>query len=338
MNYAAQIAGQAHVPWLLAGILLHVTSQAVRSRGWFNILRASYPRADALRARDVMAAMFAGSGLNAVLPGRGGDLVKLAFVRRRIDGARYRTLIATAVPETLFESLCAAALMVWVLLQGVTPIPGALCVALTSPPHTMVATLLTLVAAAASIASLRRLRRRSAALATGVGRGLAILSTPAQFSVHVAGWQALARVIRLGSLACFLAAFGLPVTVDAAALVMAVQGGARIIPVAPVSTGLRVAMLGYGLSALTGQAVNPAVITVFTLGTSTVLLVVMLAIATVAIARELGTRSPRLALERARGRLRAPADRPPQPDRLDVELALPACDALGRAVLRPAEA
>ena len=69
---------------------------------------------------------FAGSGLNAVLPGRGGDLVKLAFVRRQIDGARYRTLIATAVPETAFESLCAAALIPTAALAQKPPRAGIL--------------------------------------------------------------------------------------------------------------------------------------------------------------------------------------------------------------------
>jgi len=100
----------AHVDlrWLLAGALLEIGSTAVRSRGWFNFRRASFPRAQELRGRDVMAASFAGAGLNGLLPVRGGDLVKLAFVHRRIDGARYSTLFATAVPETAFESLCGA--------------------------------------------------------------------------------------------------------------------------------------------------------------------------------------------------------------------------------------
>ena len=38
-----------------------------------DILRAAYPRAESLRYRDVTAAYFAGSGLNAVVPARGGD-------------------------------------------------------------------------------------------------------------------------------------------------------------------------------------------------------------------------------------------------------------------------
>jgi hypothetical protein len=45
--------------------------------------------------------------------------------------------------------------------------------------------------------------------------------------MQVASWQALARVARLGSLGCFLAAFELPASPAAALLVMSVQGGGR---------------------------------------------------------------------------------------------------------------
>src|SRR4051794_39015476 len=91
--------------WLSAGVLLQVVSHVVRSRGWFNILRATFLRERELRARDVVAAWFAGAGVNGVVPARGGDVVKLAFIHRRIRGASYTSLIATALPETAFESL-----------------------------------------------------------------------------------------------------------------------------------------------------------------------------------------------------------------------------------------
>ena len=60
--------------WLIAGVLLYVLHQVVRTRGWFNIIRAAYPEASELRARDVTFAYLAGAGLNGVMPARGGDL------------------------------------------------------------------------------------------------------------------------------------------------------------------------------------------------------------------------------------------------------------------------
>ncbi len=310
LSLSDAIPGHVDVRWLLAGALLEIVSKAVRSRGWLNILRASFPRAQELRARDVMAASFAGSGLNGLLPARGGDLVKLAFVHSRIDGARYSTLIATSVPETAFESLCGVALVAWMLVQGALPVPSmpgelpraaSMCL-----KHWVIAALLVLAALVVSFAVLRRVRRRCARFTLGGRRGLTIFSTPARFVAQVASWQALARGIRLGSIACFLAAFALPATFGTAVLVMAVQGGGRVLPLGPVNAGLRIAMLSYGIAEVTRRPVHPAAITAFCLGQSATMLAVTFAIAAALIAREFGTRSPRKAIQRARTRLQAP--------------------------------
>jgi hypothetical protein len=223
--------------WLPVGVSLQLASQALRSRGWFNSLRASYPDARELRARDVVAASFAGAGVNGIVPARGGELVRLAFVHRRIEGARYVTLAATALPETAFESLCSAALITWLLLAGLMPLPSA--------EHAPEALLLPLAVLAAGIAVARRMSRRSQHVLNDVRRGLAVCSCPRRFVAQVVGWQAVARLARLGSLLCFLAAFELPATLATALLVMAAQG-------------LRVAVLNYGFVAVSGQPQTPA--------------------------------------------------------------------------------
>ena len=87
--------------WLLVGIVLYELSQVVRTRGWFNILRAAYPDSEELRGRDVTAAYLAGAGVNAIVPARGGDFLKLFLVHKKMPSARYSTLLATFGPETL---------------------------------------------------------------------------------------------------------------------------------------------------------------------------------------------------------------------------------------------
>src|SRR5215216_8093416 len=111
--------------WLIAGVLLHVLNQVVRTRGWFNIIRAAYPDAHELRARDVTRAYLAGVGLNGLVPARGGDLAKLYLVRRRAPRMRWSTLTATFVPETLFETAVGVALIIWACSQGLLPVPAA---------------------------------------------------------------------------------------------------------------------------------------------------------------------------------------------------------------------
>src|SRR5439155_16254293 len=127
-----------------------------------------------------------------------------------------------------------------------------------------------------------------------------ILGTPRRYFTGVVSWQAASRVIRLGSLACFMKAFGLLVTVATAVLVMAAQGGGRIIPVAPASAGLRIAMLYYGFGEVTGDRIEVAKITAFSFGTGAAHTAVGLLISGAVIGRELGTLSPRRAVTAAR--------------------------------------
>src|SRR3954449_1722424 len=111
-------------PWLcLLGIVLYILAQAVRPRGWHTILKAAYPDAKNLKARHTTAAYLAGAGLNGIIPARGGDIVKLWLLHRRIPGSRYPTLAATFVPETLFETAFGIGLVIWALGQGFLPVP-----------------------------------------------------------------------------------------------------------------------------------------------------------------------------------------------------------------------
>jgi Lysylphosphatidylglycerol synthase TM region len=287
---------------LIAGALLYVVSQGIRTRGWHTILRAAYPREAAnLRARDVMRAYLAGAGINSIVPARGGDVVKLAMVHRRIEGSRYSTLAATFLPEALFEAIVGVGLVAWALANGFLPVPTTsgelptLDVTLVFR-HPVLSALVVATVGLAGWWLVRRVGRQ-------MRQALAILGTPMLFVTGVASWQALARVIRLGSLAAFMAAFHLPVTVSTVVLVMAAQGGGRILPLAPVSAGLRLAMLSYGFVEVTGRPVDIAAITTFTFGVSAVLCLTGLLLSFAILAQELGTMSPRRAVAAARRRV-----------------------------------
>jgi hypothetical protein len=169
--------------------------------------------------------------------------------------------------------------------------------------HPFAATGAAALAGVTTVLLVRALRRRARDLLQHLRQGLAILDRPRDFVHGVVTWQALARIIRLGSLACFMAAFGLPVTASTVLLVMAAQGGGRIIPIAPVSAGLRLAMLTYGFVAVTDEAVDIASITAFAFGMGAALLMSGLAISIAILGRELGTASPRAMVQRVRARL-----------------------------------
>jgi hypothetical protein len=286
-------------PWALAlGTLLYLVAQTVRPRGWHTILRAAFPEATGLRARDVIRAYLAGAGVNAIVPARGGDVVKLALLRRRIAGARYPTLAATFIPETLFETAFGAGLVAWALAEGFLPVPttsGELP-ALDASLLVEHPALSALALVALGVLGWLLVR----ALHGALSQGTAILRSPRRFVCGVASWQALARLIRLGSLAAFMAAFHLPVTPATVVLVMAAQGGGRILPLAPASAGLRLAMLSYGFVEVTGHPVDIAAITAFTFGVGAVMALSGLLVATVILAHEFRTLSPRRALAAVR--------------------------------------
>ena len=215
------------------------------------------------------------------------------------------------MPETAFETLAGTALVGWMLSRGFLPVP-ATPGELPAPDvslyiaHPILATGLTLVVVALAVVAFRWVRRRF----TGRRRPLAPGPRDLLRATSVRGRRRelaarSAASSASGSLLCFLAAFGLPATLGAALLVMAAQGGGRIVPIAPVSAGLRIAMLTYGLVEVTGRPVDAGAISVFTFGMSAVFFAVGLAISLVLISRELGTISPRGALREARARLGA---------------------------------
>lgn len=294
-----------HPGWLSLGCALLGISQLVRTRGWYTIIRAACPRAKAIRARNVMAASMAGAGLNGVLPARSGDVVKLWLLHRRTpDEAPYAPLAATLVPEGLFEAACGAVLVVWALSLGFLPLPshaGELPTLDVSVllHHPLACAGVLVALAVAGVLLARRVGGRLRAFARRARPGLKILRSPRLFLTGVVSWQALSRVIRLGSLAAFMAAFGLPVTFSTALLVMAAQGGGRIIPIAPVSAGLRLAMLSYGFVEVTGQSIDMARILTFTTGVGAATLAVNLALGAGGLMTELRA-SPRRAFRMAR--------------------------------------
>jgi hypothetical protein len=283
--------------WLLAGVVLYELAMVVRTRGWFNVLRASYPGESELRARDVSCAYLAGSGMNAVLPARGGDFLKLFMVHRRLPRARYTTLAATFGPEAIPELVFGTLLVIWALAHGFLPIP----VSMNELPtldvsflmlHPVLSSLGAVVLGAAGWFGVRWAMRRVRDLKARVKQGFAVVRSPRCFLVGVAGPQAVSRAIRLVALACFMAAFGLPVGVNTVMLVMAAQGAGRLVPLAPVSAGLRVAMLSYGFVEITDKPVDAASITSFWFAVGATHLIASVLIAIVCVNLFFGTRSP----------------------------------------------
>jgi hypothetical protein len=243
----------------------------LRGRGWCALVRSASGFAP--RRRDAIAAWVAGAGAGGLVSARGGDAVRVLLLRRRMPEAGCPLLAGTLVAEGVGEIAVGALLLAIALAVGVGPQLGASSATVVA----VAATAAVLLALLVLVRRVPRLRR----IATGVGSGCAPLRAPGAYARDVLPWQLGSRLCRLAALACFLAAFGLPVSIAAVLLVAFAQGGARMIPFAPASVGASVALLAASFGPVTGSAASPERLAAFFVGTSTVLTVVGTALALV---------------------------------------------------------
>jgi glycosyltransferase 2 family protein len=223
-----------------------------RTRSWRNILAASYPETR-VRWRSVFGAYVAGVGVNAVLPVRGGDVLKLYLIKHRITGSTYPTLAATLLVETLFDFVIATCLLIWALQQGVLPsldvlprLPSIDWLWLFRRPLT--------AAIALGVAVLFGFvlgiwaSRRVEAFQKRVAQGFAILRPPRRYLVGVVPWQTLDWMFRLATVYFFLQAFGLHADLHNALLVQVTQSLSTVLPLTPGGIGTEQALLVYVFS------------------------------------------------------------------------------------------
>jgi len=219
---------------LAAGVVLSALGGVVRVRAWHRAISEFAPE---IRYRDVVLAHLGGAGFNGLLPIHGGDAVKIVLLKRRAPEARLGELVGGLAPPAAIEVLLTALLVAWALVTGVlgTPSPGQIPLPLVGAAAVGAAGLLWLLA------------RKAPRLLRDVRAGMAALRRPRELMTQVAPWVVVARVIRLGALACFLAAVGLPATLTGVLLVMAIQGGVG--STGPASMPVKIAVLMASLPA-----------------------------------------------------------------------------------------
>lgn len=267
---------------LLLGVALCVLGGVIRMRAWHAAVASTNPE---VRYRDVVAAHLGGAGFNGIVPAHGGDAVKLALLKRRAPDAAFGQLLGSLAPPAAVEALVTAFLLAWALATDKlgAPSPGQIP--------------LPLVGAAAAVAAglLWVLARKAPRLLRDVRSGMAALRRPGELAKAIAPWVLVARLVRLGALACFLAAVGLPFTVAGVLVVMAIQGGVG--SSGPASAPVRIAVLAASLpAALGGHAVSAETATTLLAVTQVGPMVANLAISVIVLGVTLRTVSPRRVL------------------------------------------
>ena len=201
----------------------------------------------------MFGAYVAGTGVNAVIPARGGDVVRLYLAKHRIEGSTYTTLVSTSLLQTLFDIAVASC------ASSSGRSPSTCCRARTfcrarAFRHSTTAGRFAIRSQAwsssgSSCSSARHSSRgspeRVEEFKAKVAQGFAAFSDRSYYVRHVVSWQLLDWSLRLATVFFFLKAFGLPATLHNAAVVQVSQSLATVFPVSPGGIGTEQALLVY---------------------------------------------------------------------------------------------
>ena len=237
--------------WLAIGVLCHLCKLLAVSRAWRNILHAAYPDRP-VRWPQMFGAYVAGTGVNAVIPARGGDVVRLYLTKHRIEGSTYTTLVSTSLLQTVFDMLVASCLILWAVTQHV--LPGLNVLQSPSLPaldygwafrHPVAGLILVGLLLLFGTALVAWVAERVEEFKAKVAQGFAAFRDRSYYVRRVALWQVVDWSMRLATVFFFLRAFGIPATIDNALLVQVSQSLATIFPVSPAGIGTEQALLVY---------------------------------------------------------------------------------------------
>ena len=100
-TFFSNLASVAFIP-LAIGLLLHGAYVTIRTRAWFNALRAAYP-AELFRWRNLWASYVTGLGINSVVPARAGEVARLYLAKQSIPNSSYPAVGSSFLVEVVFD-------------------------------------------------------------------------------------------------------------------------------------------------------------------------------------------------------------------------------------------
>jgi uncharacterized membrane protein YbhN (UPF0104 family) len=293
----------AAVRWefIAFALLCNLARLFVRGMAWRAILAAAYPE-ERPRLRSVFGAYMVGVGVNAVVPARAGDFIKLYLVRHRIPGSTYTTLAPTLVVETLFDAVVGAALLAWALAIGVLP-THEIYSRLPSVDwrlffrHEQASLIALIVVGFVVLIAVVYARHTWGDFRARVGRGFAILADRPRFVRRVIVPQTLSWVFRVATVYFCLLAFQVPASIHNALLVQVVDSLSTLFPATPGGAGTKQGLTEY---LFRGRGVPSALLLAFSVGMNIALLVANVLSALVAMALMARTLSFRRLLRASR--------------------------------------
>ena len=245
-KFFSNLASVRLVPFLLA-LLLFTCYLTLRARASFNVLRAAYPT-ERIRFRQIWGAYFAGYGFNAVIPARGGDVVRLFLTKNSIPNSSYPAVAASFVVELIFDVVFGSLMLLFAFTQGVFPKPpdfaklNAFDLSFFAQHPELMLFALT-VLGVAGLAGFAVLSIRVKAFWERVRQGFTILQDRDRyirqvFLVQLGGW-----CFRFAAFWMLLEAFNVGGSVKNVLLVLGVNAVSAAVPFTPQGAGVQQALL-----------------------------------------------------------------------------------------------
>jgi glycosyltransferase 2 family protein len=223
--------------WVIAAIGLNLVSVLARSLAWETVIRQAIPPPRP-RFPLVFSAFSVGLFANALLPGRIGELARVAVLNRRLPPKRgaWATLVGTVFAHRVFDVIPVILLIVYVVLTARIP-----AWAITSL-EVFVGIGVALFAFAMATA---RLRHRPTLDELGVVRrllamgreGLAVMRAPLATVVAIL-FQTSGWICQLLAVWASMRAFHINLALPAAGLVLLLMNVATVFPLWPGNVGL----------------------------------------------------------------------------------------------------
>lgn len=270
-------------------VAVHVLRLAATSAAWRNVLAAAYPDVRVPRAK-ILGAYLAGVGINAIVPVRAGDAVRIVLAHRTVPGSTYTTVVSTNLVLSIFDMTIVLALFAWAAstqdLPGIDVLPDLRTFdyswLFANPlPSELVLAGLFVVAVVLGI----WIHRHVVDFWDRVQQGFAVVRTPSRYLRTVVPWQAADWGLRFVTIWLLLDAFDVEQSARNVLLVQVSSSLSTLVPVTPSGIGTEQAFLVY----VFGGSVPAAQLLAFSVGTKLTLVATNVVAGLVAILLTLRT-------------------------------------------------
>lgn len=244
-----QLAAVDPLPAALA-ILAHLAKLTCTSMAWRNILAAAYPDREVRRV-PILGAYLAGVGVNAIVPVRAGDAVRVVLAHRAIADSTYTTVVSSALVLSIFDMTAASAVLIWAAttqdaLPGLGELPELPSFDFAwLLDHPLAAELILAALLVVAIVLGIWIHGHVLDFWERVKQAFAVVRRPLVYLRSVAFWQAGDWMFRLVAIWFLLDAFDIPQSVENVLLVQVSASIATLVPLTPAGIGTEQAFLLY---------------------------------------------------------------------------------------------